>query len=175
MESLCKEIFKYELLDKIIERNLTVGIIGLGYVGLPLALSFCNQNIKVKGFDKNKAVIDLLKKGKSHIHHIKSNDIKNSLLSKLFLPTDDFSNVRDVDIIIICVPTPLSKDKKPDLSYVNSALESIKYYLKCGQLISLESTTYPGTTKEILKPYLEDMSFKIGEDILSCLRSQVRK
>ena len=159
-----KNIYSSNLLKKILKKKLSIGIIGLGYVGLPLALSFCEKNIKVLGFEKKKRVINLLNKGKSHIHHIESKPIEKALASKLFFATDDYSNIKNVDVIIICVPTPLSKDNTPDITYIENSLLSVKDYLKCGQLISLESTTYPGTTKEILKPFLEDKDFTVGED-----------
>ena len=104
-----KNIFSSNLLKKILKKKLTIGIIGLGYVGLPLALSFCKRNIKVLGFEKKKRIINLLNKGKSHIHHIESKPIEKGLASKLFFATDDYSNIKKVDVIIICVPTPLNK------------------------------------------------------------------
>ena len=153
-----------ELIQKIHTNKLCIGIVGLGYVGLPLSLSFCEKDLKVIGFDKNKKLIDSLKKSLSHINHIDSKRIKKAIDSNLFLPTDDFSNIRNVNAILICVPTPLSKKKEPDVSYILSALNSIKDFLTKGQILVLESTTYPGTTEGILRPFLERLNFKIGEN-----------
>jgi len=153
-----------ELINKINRNNLTLGILGLGYVGLPLSLSFCEKGFKVIGFDIKKNVLDKLKKSISHIDHIKSLRIAKVIKNKLFLPTDDFSLIKNVDAILICVPTPLSEKKIPNLSYILSSLNYIKKYLRKGQILVLESTTYPGTTDGILRPFLEKLGFKIGEN-----------
>jgi len=151
--------------SKLLKKNFTVGIIGLGYVGLPLALTFCEKNIRVIGFDINNEYIKKLNNGKSYIHHINSKKIANQISKKLLKGTCDFKLIQEVDVILICVPTPLNKYKEPDLSFVNSTMSNIKDYLKKGQIIILESTTYPGTTEEQIKPILEKEKFKVGEDL----------
>jgi len=156
--------YYFDYIKKISLRRINVGIIGIGYVGLPLALSFFRKGIKVTGFDINKKTIDTLNKGSSHICHIKNSNIKKAVDSNLFKVTADFSLINKIDAILICVPTPLKEENIPDLSYIESALGSIKRFLKKGQLLCLESTTYPGTTKEIIKPFLERIGLKVGED-----------
>tara|TARA_Y100001968_G_scaffold332913_1_gene393020 strand:+ start:10110 stop:11435 length:1326 start_codon:yes stop_codon:yes gene_type:complete len=153
-----------DLLEKIRTKNIKIGIIGLGYVGLPLALTFCENNIKVIGLDIKKTIINSLLAGKSYIHHINSLRIKKQIDNKYLIPTNDFSNIEKVDVIIICVPTPLDRHREPDLSFILSTLDSIKKYLFKGQILSLESTTYPGTTDEVIKPIIESEGFKIGKD-----------
>ncbi|MFN8369798.1 MAG: nucleotide sugar dehydrogenase [Bacteriovoracaceae bacterium] len=150
-------------LNKVKNKEATVGIIGLGYVGLPLALAFAEEGVNVIGFDIDSRKIDSLNSGNSYIQHIPSERIKGVLRSKLSV-TDSFKDISLVDAIIICVPTPLNKYREPDLSYIWSTLDSVLPYLKAGQILSLESTTYPGTTDEELKPRIEKLGFKIGED-----------
>ena len=153
-----------ELVSKIEKNNLTIGILGLGYVGLPLALSFCEKKIKVVGFDTNKDVITTLNQKLSHIDHINSARVEKAVNNKFFFPSCDFSLIKNVDAILICVPTPISEKREPNLSYILSSLNSIQKYLREGQILVLESTTYPGTTDGILKPFLEKLKFKIGEN-----------
>lgn len=150
-----------DLIKKIKERNANIGIIGLGYVGLPLVIEFCRAGFNVTGFDIDEDKIKLLKKGESYIKHISSEDIKK--LDK-FTPTVDFSRVSKIDCIILCVPTPLSEYREPDLSYVFNTAKTVAKYLRKGQLIVLESTTYPGTTDEDLRAILEETGFKAGID-----------
>ena len=150
---------------KIEKKDFKVGIVGLGYVGLPLTLTFCEKGIEVIGFDINKEYLKKLIKGESYIHHIKSERIHKQIKSKTLFPTSDFGYISNVDIIIICVPTPLTIHREPDIRYILSTMESLKNFLKKGQLLILESTTYPGTTEEIIKPALKDIGFKVGEDI----------
>jgi UDP-N-acetyl-D-glucosamine dehydrogenase len=140
-----------------------VGIIGLGYVGLPLALTFVESNVKVIGFDIDKRVISNIKNGKSYIKSISNKKIK-AALKKKFKVTDDFKKIQLLDAIIICLPTPLDRYDAPDLSYVTSTMDKILPYLKKNQLISLESTTYPGTTDEIIGSKLKLRNFSLGED-----------
>ncbi len=144
-------------------RQATIGIVGLGYVGLPLVLRYAEENFKVIGFDIDLKKVQMLRDGESYIEHIPGASIK-SAIKKDFLPTTDFSKISDVDAIIICVPTPLNKYREPDLSYVLDTTESLLPYLRKGQVLSLESTTYPGTTDEELKPRIESRGFKVGED-----------
>ena len=152
------------LLKKILSKEYKVGIIGMGYVGLPLALAFCKKKINVIGFDINTFIIDSINNCKSYINHINSEDLYYSVKNNYLISTDNFEYINKVDVIIICLPTPLNKNKEPDLKFIYNSLNSIKKYLKKGQLISLESTTYPGTTEEIIKPFLENKGFNVGND-----------
>jgi UDP-N-acetyl-D-glucosamine dehydrogenase len=151
-----------ELKQRINEKKAKVGIIGMGYVGLPLAIKFSEVGFEVYGFDIDGKKIKYLSEGKSYIKHIDDLEIKKILNN--FYPTSDFSNLSDVDCIIICVPTPLNKYREPDMTYVFSTAETIARYLRKGQLISLESTTYPGTTDDDLRKILETSGLKAGED-----------
>jgi UDP-N-acetyl-D-glucosamine dehydrogenase len=151
-----------ELKRRINEKKAKVGIIGMGYVGLPLAIKFSEAGFEVYGFDIDEKKIKYLSEGESYIKHIDDLEIKKILNN--FYPTSDFSKLSDVDCIIICVPTPLNKYREPDMSYVFSTAETIARHLRKGQLISLESTTYPGTTDEDLRKILETSGLKAGED-----------
>src|SRR5499433_2684248 len=135
--------------------QLKVGIIGCGYVGLPLALRFAEAGHKVTGFDTDPAKVTLLNSGKSYIQHIRQDKIQQFVNSRHFSATTDFERLKDVDAIIICVPTPLDERREPDLSYVEQTVLSIQPNLQKGQLVVLESTTYPGTTEELVLPILE--------------------
>lgn len=151
-----------ELLQMIKLRSAKVGIIGLGYVGLPLVIEFCKAGFKVIGFDVDDEKVEMLRHGKSYIKHISS-----SLLaphSSLFTPTTDFSQLSVVDCIIICVPTPLNKYREPDMSYIFNTTKTIARHLRKGHLVVLESTTYPGTTDEDVKAILEGTGLKAGRD-----------
>ena len=141
------------LLTKIQKHEFIVGIIGLGYVGLPLVIRFSQEGFKVVGFDIDKEKINQLNEGKSYIRHINAEDI-SAITKNGFTATTDFSKIADVDAIIICVPTPLDVHNEPDLSYIHNTLKNIKLYLKDNQLLILESTTYPGTTEEVIVPYI---------------------
>ncbi len=151
-----------ELLKKIQTKNANIGIIGLGYVGLPLVIEFCKAGFHVTGFDIDNEKVLFIKNGKSYIKHIDSSQIIKC--GTLFSPTTDFSKLKDMDCIIICVPTPLNKYREPDLSYVFDTTETIAKYLHKDQLIALESTTYPGTTDEDMKAILEKTGLKAGKD-----------
>jgi UDP-N-acetyl-D-glucosamine dehydrogenase len=154
--------FHVNLKQKIMSKQAKIGVIGMGYVGLPLAIRFCEAGFQVYGFDIDEEKIKKLSAGKSYIKHIEDFEIQR--ISKNFYPTSDFSKLSDVDCIIICVPTPLNKHREPDMTYVFSTAETIARYLRKGQLISLESTTYPGTTDEDLRRILETSGLKAGED-----------
>ena len=157
------------LKTKVIENKFTVGIIGLGYVGLPLALEFAHKGIKVIGFDLDEFKINkILKEKKSYIKHIPSEKIKNAVDKKTLTATTNFAKLPEADAVIICVPTPLNVNREPDMSYVINTTEVIAKYLRKGQFISLESTTYPGTTDEILLKKFEDKGFKVGKDFYLC-------
>src|SRR5579872_1666341 len=136
-------------------RNIRVGIIGCGYVGLPLALRFADVGHHVTGFDLDKSKIDKLNAGESYIQHIPAEKIRDHVQAKRFDATTDFSRLRDMDAVLICVPTPLDERREPDLSYVEKTTRAIAPNLQRNQLVVLESTTYPGTTEELVLPILE--------------------
>ncbi|MCG3203562.1 MAG: UDP-N-acetyl-D-glucosamine 6-dehydrogenase [Elusimicrobia bacterium] len=152
-----------KLIEKIERKDAVVGVIGLGYVGLPLALRFTRVGFRVIGFDIDPEKVKKLRKAESYIDHIKPNRISEALKNG-FSPTSDFSRAIKTDALLICVPTPLDKYREPDLSYVINTMEALLPHLKKGQLISLESTTYPGTTDEELRPRIESKGFVIGKD-----------
>jgi UDP-N-acetyl-D-glucosamine dehydrogenase len=147
------------------DRSAKIGIIGLGYVGLPLILTCVNKNFETIGFDIDQSKIDALLDGQSYISHISLTDTSAAVSSGKFLPTTDFSKISDVDAILICVPTPLDKNQEPDLSYITSTGELIVPHLHENQLVVLESTTYPGTSSEVLKPILEKNGLVSGKDL----------
>ena len=155
------------LIERFRKRTAIVGIIGLGYVGLPLALRFSEVGLRVIGFDIDDAKATAINSGQSYFIHISSSAVA-SARSQGFEATTDFSRTSECDALIICVPTPLNPSREPDLSFVINTTESIIPYLRSGQIVSLESTTYPGTTEEELKPRLERRGFKVGEDIFLC-------
>ena len=146
-----------------IKTEETIGIIGLGYVGLPLLINF-GKSYKVLGFDSDEKKVEVINSGKSNIDHIPSSDIEN-LISNGPIATSDFAKIKLVDAIIICVPTPITVHREPDLSYVINVVNQIIPFLKSGQLISLESTTYPGTTEEVIGRKVQDAGHQIGKDI----------
>ena len=145
-------------------RKAKIGIVGLGYVGLPLSLRYTEEKYKVIGFDIDSTKVEKLNVGKSYIEHIHSDKISDAVKCG-FEATTDFRRIKEVDAIIFCVPTPLNKYREPDLSFVIDTMDSVKPYLRPGQVVSLESTTYPGTTDEELKPRIEERRLKIGEDV----------
>lgn len=150
-------------LDKVARREAKVGILGLGYVGIPLALSISRAGFPVLGFDVLQARVDQLNNGESPIKHV-SGDAIRAMGKNGFDATINFARVSECDALIICVPTPLNEFREPDLSFVTTTMDSIAPYLRPGQLLSLESTTWPGTTKEVLLPYVEKADLKVGED-----------
>jgi UDP-N-acetyl-D-glucosamine dehydrogenase len=151
------------LLDKITDRRARVGIIGLGYVGLPLARAFVDTGFPVLGFDIDAAKVAQLKRGESYVGHIPAETI-HAMTGSRFEPTDRFERLNEPDVIVICVPTPLSEAREPDLTYIVKSSEAIAARLRPGQLIVLESTTYPGTTRQVVLPILERSGLKAGED-----------
>lgn len=153
-----------QAIEKFASKTATIGIVGLGYVGLPLALRFSEEGYKVVGFDIDPEKVSKLKDGGSYIEHISAAGVAKAI-ARGFSPTTDFSHVREVDAVVLCVPTPLNKFREPDLSYVLKTTETIVPYLKPGQVVSLESTTYPGTTDEELKPRIEARGLKVGKDV----------
>jgi UDP-N-acetyl-D-glucosamine dehydrogenase len=150
------------LLEMIESKNARIGVIGLGYVGLPLVIEFCRAGFQVTGFDVDDHKVELLRQGKSYIKHIDPSHF--ALHASRFTPTSDFGQLPAMDCIIICVPTPLNKYREPDMSYVFNTTRTIARHLRKGQLIVLESTTYPGTTDEDMRAILEETGLKAGED-----------
>jgi len=156
---------KEELIRKIQNKTLTMGVCGLGYVGLPLAVDKAKHGFKTIGFDVQQAKVDMVNTGKNYIGDVVDSDLQELVSSGMLRATTDFSEVCNVDFIAICVPTPLDEHQQPDISFVRSSAEQIAKYLKPGSIVVLESTTYPGTTEELLRPILEQGSgLKCGED-----------
>jgi UDP-N-acetyl-D-glucosamine dehydrogenase len=153
-----------DLLNRIKTKEAKVGIIGLGYVGLPLVMVASQAGYHVVGFDIDQQKIDKLKKNETYIKHISSSSIRDLNNSGKFHATSDFSELKDVDAILMCVPTPLSKYRDPDMSYVISTTESVAAHLRKDHVIILESTTYPGTCREVIQPILEKTGLKASED-----------
>jgi UDP-N-acetyl-D-glucosamine dehydrogenase len=157
-----------KILDRIKNKKAIVGIVGMGYVGLPLGLAFAAKKINVLGFDLDERKITLLNKGKGYLKHISHEKIKKAVDSGYLKATSDFARLPEVDAILICVPTPLTEHREPDMSFVENTSKTIAKYLRKGQLVVLESTTYPGTTEEILLPLFESAGeknkFKVGRD-----------
>lgn len=159
---------KKQLLEKLQNKTARVGVVGLGYVGLPLAVEFAHAGFHVTGLDVDHRKIDKLNAGESYIQDISTSVLKPLVDAGLLDATSDFSSIRDLDTINICVPTPLSKAKDPDMTFVNSAVQSIAENFGPGKLVILESTTYPGTTEELVLPKLEVGGLKVGEDFFLC-------
>lgn len=151
------------LLQAIAAREAVVGIVGLGYVGLPLAIRFADVGFRVVGFDIDEAKVDALNRGVSYIEHIDSELVRKA--RSRFAGTSDFTRAAEVDVLIICVPTPLNAYREPDLSFVVGTTEALVPHLKAGQLVVLESTTYPGTTEEELRPRIEATGLTVGSDV----------
>jgi len=156
---------KQQLLSRIEDKSAIIGIIGLGYVGLPLMLRFTEVGYRVLGFDTDKNKLDKLAAGQSYLKHIPAKPIAAAVAAGLFEGTGDFSRAAEADALIICVPTPLNDHREPDLRFVIDSVDAILPYLRAGQVISLESTTYPGTTDEVLLPSLQSRGLKVGKDI----------
>ncbi|MDH3348952.1 MAG: nucleotide sugar dehydrogenase [Desulfobulbaceae bacterium] len=149
---------------KLEQNNFTLGVIGLGYVGLPLSLTFLRKECKVMGFDLDQTKITKIEQGTSYIKHIPSDELLSFVQEKQFSAHSDFNKLSIPDALLICVPTPLTKNREPDLSYIESTAKAIAKVLRPGQIIILESTTYPGTTVEALQPILEESGLKAGID-----------
>jgi UDP-N-acetyl-D-glucosamine dehydrogenase len=156
---------KAVLLEKLRTRDATVAIIGLGYVGLPLAVEFAKAGLRVIGYDVNQRLVDALKLGQSHVQDVASSDVAAMLKGGRFIPTTDESQLGDADAVSIAVPTPLVKTRDPDMSYVIAAAEAIGRHAHPGMIIVLESTTYPGTTREVLLPLLVQRGLTVGRDV----------
>ena len=153
-----------ELKKKIKDKSAVITVVGLGYVGLPIAVEFCRSGFTVKGFDTNVRRIRKLKKEKSYIDDISSGEIRGACRTGRFFVTGDDGVLRSSDIIILCVPTPLRKVKEPDISYIIYASRSLRKRMRPGQLIIVESTTYPGTTREVILPELEKSGYQLDRD-----------
>ncbi|MEF2796142.1 MAG: nucleotide sugar dehydrogenase [Hydrogeniiclostridium sp.] len=155
---------KQELLRKIADKSAVVGIVGLGYVGLPLAVEMAEAGYKTIGFDVQAKKVDSVNAGHNYIGDIVGDKLKNMVETGFLRATSNFDFIRDVDAVAICVPTPLDKYQQPDISYVKGSTESVAEHVHPGMLVVLESTTYPGTTEELLKPILEKSGLVCGED-----------
>jgi len=153
-----------QLEEKIRNKSATIGIVGIGYVGLPLAVAFAMAGFKVLGFDIRQKNVDSVNGGKSYIADVSDDSLSSVVTNKLLEATTDQSRLGEADAICVCVPTPLTTTKDPDLSYVIHESEQISKYLRPGQLVVLESTTYPGTTKEVILPKLASSGLRCGTD-----------
>lgn len=159
-------MIKDDLLKLISEKRARIGVIGLGYVGLPLIVEFAQKNFDCVGFEVDETKTGEINAGRSYIVDVTSENVKKCVDAGKLTATTDFNKLNDCDVIIICVPTPLRKTKDPDMSYILTAGGEIQKYMRRGQLVILESTTYPGTTDEILQPMFEEKGFKLDEDFL---------
>ena len=157
---------KNELIDLITNKQAHIGVIGLGYVGLPLLVEFASKGFKATGFEVDESKAKQINAGTSYIGDVPSHRVQEAVDAKRLQATTDFSHLSECDAIIICVPTPLRKTKEPDISYILAASEEIAKRLRRGQVIVLESTTYPGTTDEVLLPMFEEKGLKLDEDFL---------
>lgn len=155
---------KTGLQEKIANKEVVVGILGLGYVGLPLAREFVNAGVRVVGFDIDAPKVKKLNSGKSILKTVSDECVKQMVQSKRFRATADMAGMKKVDAVLICVPTPLTENREPDMTYVENSCRTIAQFIQPGQLISLESTTYPGTTRELMLPILEAGGLKAGRD-----------
>ena len=153
-----------ELARKIESREVAIGVLGLGYVGLPLALAFAKQGVAVVGFDVDTEKVEALRAGHSYIKHLEGPRLTEATAAGLFRATSDFSELSGPDVLLICVPTPLTPQREPDMSFVVGTVRQIQPRLRRGQLVVLESTTYPGTTDELVRGILEQSGLKCGED-----------
>jgi len=154
---------KDALLKKLNDKSAVIGVVGLGYVGLPLSLRYSETGYKVIGFDIDQSKVEIINRRQTYIEHIPAEGIAKAVENG-FEPTTDLSRAREVDALILCVPTPLNKYREPDLSFVLNTMDALLPHLRGGQVVSLESTTYPGTTEEELRPRIEKAGFKIGDD-----------
>jgi UDP-N-acetyl-D-glucosamine dehydrogenase len=152
------------LLDRIVRREYTVGVVGLGYVGLPLAMRFCDTGFPVLGFDSDPAKVESLNAGVSYIKTVPSATVAALVNEGRFRATDDLHRLKEPDALLVCVPTPLTRHREPDLQFVERTADAIALTLRHGQLVSLESTTYPGTTEEVLLPRLAAGGLRVGQD-----------
>jgi UDP-N-acetyl-D-glucosamine dehydrogenase len=159
-------MIKEQIKNLITEKTARIGVIGLGYVGLPLIVEFASKGFTGVGFEVDTKKADAINNGESYIVDVTGEDVKKCVAAGKLKATTDFAELNECDVIVICVPTPLRKTKDPDMSYILAAGEEIQKYMRRGQLIILESTTYPGTTDEVLQPMFEEKGFKLDEDFL---------
>jgi UDP-N-acetyl-D-glucosamine dehydrogenase len=153
-----------ELTGRFRDRSATVAIIGLGYVGLPLVQALLDNGLTVIGIDIDAGKVAALREGRTYIHHLPAEAFRGPIARGRFLPSTDFAELRRADAVLICVPTPLTAHREPDLTYVENTARAIAPHIKPGQLVVLESTTYPGTTRDVVKPILESSGLKSGRD-----------
>ncbi|HEV2733316.1 MAG TPA: nucleotide sugar dehydrogenase, partial [Longimicrobiaceae bacterium] len=156
------------LLDQCRDNTAVAGVVGLGYVGLPLAVEIARSGYRVVGFDVNEQVVARVNRRESHILDVPSEVVRAYVGEGLLGATGDLGRMAECDVVSICVPTPLGKTKDPDLSYVVAAAQAVRAALRRGQLVILESTTFPGTTREVLLPILEESGLRVGEDFFLC-------
>ena len=156
------------LIKKIDDKSAKIGVIGLGYVGLPLAIEFVNAGYNVIGIDVDKSKVKSINSSKNYIKDIDDKVFNNAVAKGLLKATTDYNIVKELDAISICVPTPLNKEKNPDISHIVSVMKEIKNFIHSDMIIILESTTYPGSTKELILPYVENNGFNVGKDIFLC-------
>ncbi len=156
---------KEKLLKKILEKEAYLAVVGLGYVGLPLAVEMAKKGYRVLGIDIDESKVSRLLQGESYVIDVKSEDVQDMVAAERLTVSTDFAGISQADTVSICVPTPLRKTKDPDISYINASVSEIKKFLHPGMLIVLESTTYPGTTDELVKNELELLGYKAGEDL----------
>ena len=159
-------MIKEDLKKLITGKTATIGVIGLGYVGLPLIVEFALKDFSTVGFEVDEQKVAALNNGESHIVDVPSENVRKAIAAGKFEATTEFAELAGCDVIIICVPTPLRKTKDPDMSYILASGEQIQKYMRRGQMVILESTTYPGTTDEILQPMFEAKNFKLDADFL---------
>jgi UDP-N-acetyl-D-glucosamine dehydrogenase len=164
MSVLAASVAGADLHRRIESRAAVVGVVGLGYVGLPLALTFAERQFRVLGFDVDPAKVETLSRGEMYIKHLDGRRLAAAMSSDLFRATDDFARLAEPDVLVICVPTPLTPQREPDLSYVVGTARRIRDHLRRDQLVVLESTTYPGTTEELVRGILEESGLKCGID-----------
>lgn len=156
------------LLDRIESRSAIVGVVGLGYVGLPLAVEFGRAGFRVLGFDVAETVVETINDGRSHVQDVSADAVATLVAAGFLTATTEAARLADCDVVVVCVPTPLSKTRDPDVSYVVAATDALGRVLRAGQLVVLESTTYPGTTRELMLPMLEAAGLRVGEDFFLC-------
>ena len=154
--------------EKILSKNALVSVIGLGYVGLPLAIEFCKAGYHVIGLDTNNEKIGMLLEGKSYVQDVPTNEIQKAMEDQLLIPSNNFNLLNDVDAVSICVPTPLGKSKEPNVSFILLAIKELETRLHRNMIVILESTTYPGTTEELIQPVVKKQGFIVGKDVYIC-------
>ena len=159
---MIKNKFALNLKELLTEKKASIGIVGLGYVGLPLALAYAKVGFKVIGLDIDNKKVEKINNSESYIKHIDKKEIAKYVSKNLLRATTNFSEAENFDAIILCVPTPLNKYREPDLSFIRETINALVPYIKAGQILSLESTSYPGTTKEEILPLIESKGFEIG-------------